>query len=99
MTAICATGSRSSARTAVPARDARRLAENWERLAAPEGKRAARETADDLSRTGAILALAYPDRVAQARPGKRGEYLLANGRGGRLEAADSLGQESYLAVA
>jgi ATP-dependent helicase HrpB len=81
------------------ARDARRLAENWERLAAPEGKRAAGETARDLSRTGAILALAYPDRVAQARPGKRGEYLLANGRGGRLEGADSLGQEPYLAVA
>ena len=81
------------------ARDARRLAENWERLAESEGRRSAKAAPRDLSRTGALLALAYPDRVAQARPGKRGEYLLANGRGGRLEAADSLGQEPYLAVA
>jgi ATP-dependent helicase HrpB len=37
--------------------------------------------------------------VAQARAGKRGDYLLANGRGGRLEPADSLASEPYLAVA
>ena len=86
------------------ARDARRLAENWQRLAEPEGTRGAKASPRDLSRpnfsrTGAVLALAYPDRVAQARPGKRGEYLLANGRGGRLEPADSLASEPYLAVA
>jgi ATP-dependent helicase HrpB len=85
------------------ARDARRLARNWQRLAAPEEKREpdeANETArSDVSSTGAILALAYPDRVAQARAGRRGDYLLANGRGGRLEPADSLASEPYLAVA
>jgi ATP-dependent RNA helicase HrpB len=81
------------------ARDSRRLAENWQRLAEPEGKRESKKSHHDLARTGAVLALAYPDRVAQARAGKRGEYLLANGRGGRLDAADSLANEPYLAVA
>jgi ATP-dependent helicase HrpB len=85
------------------ARDARRLARNWQRLAAPDEKPAPGDGGEtpvpDFSRTGAILALAYPDRVAQARAGKRGDYLLANGRGGRLEPADSLASEPYLAVA
>jgi ATP-dependent helicase HrpB len=81
------------------ARDARRLAEGWQRLASPEAARLDMERPRDPARTGALLALAYPDRVAQARPGKRGEYLLANGRGGRLEATDSLANEPYLAVA
>ena len=81
------------------ARDARRLAENWQRLASPEAARLDIERPRDPARTGALLALAYPDRVAQGRSGKRGEYLLANGRGGRLEATDSLASEPYLAVA
>ncbi|HWA43599.1 MAG TPA: ATP-dependent helicase HrpB, partial [Hypericibacter adhaerens] len=81
------------------ARDARRLAEGWQRLASPEAARLDLERPRDPARAGALLALAYPDRVAQARPGKRGEYLLANGRGGRLEATDSLASEPYLAVA
>jgi ATP-dependent helicase HrpB len=81
------------------ARDARRLAESWQRLASPEAARLGMERPRDPARTGALLALAYPDRVAQARSGKRGEYLLANGRGGRLEATDSLANEPHLAVA
>ena len=80
-------------------RDARRLAESWRRLASPEAARLAMERPRDPARTGALLALAYPDRVAQARAHKRGEYLLANGRGGRLELTDSLANEPYLAVA
>ena len=33
---------------------------------------------------GAALALAYPDRVAKRRPGGRGSFLLADGRGAAL---------------
>jgi ATP-dependent helicase HrpB len=44
--------------------------------------------------TGLLLALAYPDRIGQRRPGQRGRFLLRNGRGARfaepqpLEGAD-----------
>ncbi len=47
---------------------------------------------------GAILALAYPDRVAKNRGGN-GSFLLANGRGANVDPASSLSRESFLAVA
>jgi len=51
-----------------------------------------------LADCGRLLALAYPDRVAEAR-GAPGSYRLANGRGARLEAFEALAREPYLAVA
>ncbi|HVO17140.1 MAG TPA: ATP-dependent helicase HrpB [Alphaproteobacteria bacterium] len=74
--------------------DARRLAANWLRLAG--GKEGGRI---DLARAGAVLALAYPDRIARARPGRPGEFLVANGRGASLDPADALAREPYLALA
>ena len=47
---------------------------------------------------GAIVALAYPDRLAQQRGGI-GQYRLASGRGAALAADDPLAREPYLAVA
>jgi ATP-dependent helicase HrpB len=47
---------------------------------------------------GSIVALAYPDRLAQQRGG-RGQYRLASGRGAELALDDPLSRESYLAVA
>ena len=47
---------------------------------------------------GALLALAYPDRVAKRRGGE-GQFLLVNGRGGNLDPASSLAREPFLAVA
>jgi ATP-dependent helicase HrpB len=46
---------------------------------------------------GFLLASAYPDRIATAR-GKRGEFLMANGRAGAVEAHDALAQERFLAI-
>jgi ATP-dependent helicase HrpB len=48
-------------------------------------------------RIGVLLASAYPDRIAIAR-GKRGEFLMANGRAAALEAHDPLAGEPYLAI-
>ncbi|HWL63060.1 MAG TPA: ATP-dependent helicase HrpB [Steroidobacteraceae bacterium] len=49
---------------------------------------------------GAVLAWAYPDRVAQLRAGSGGSagqrYLLANGRGAVLEGASTLAGSAYL---
>ncbi len=46
---------------------------------------------------GALLASAYPDRIAIAR-GRRGEFLMANGRAAAVEAHDPLAQEPFLAI-
>ncbi len=56
----------------------------------PEGQR-------PLS-AGALLLRAWPDRVAKAR-GERGRFVLSNGGGGMLDAADPLAGEPYLVVA
>lgn len=70
-----------------------------------------REAARDIARrfglgpgggagdAGALLALAYPDRVAKRRPGSRGSFLLANGRGAALRDSDPLAGADYLAIA
>lgn len=76
--------------------DMRRLAETWARRAR-EGADASGHAGEPAS-TGLLVALAFPDRIARAR-GRPGEYVLANGRGARLEAHLALARESYLAVA
>lgn len=57
------------------------------------------DTHDDLAHTGALLALAYPDRVAMRRPGDAARYLLRNGRGARLEVPGAMARETFLAIA
>ena len=73
---------------------ARALGQQWMRLARLSDTRDA-----DIAQIGEIVALAYPDRVAQARRGSRSEFLLANGRGAVVAATDPLAGEPYLAVA
>jgi ATP-dependent helicase HrpB len=46
----------------------------------------------------ALLALAYPDRIARAR-GSSGQFLLANGRAGIVDGIDSLSKAPNLVVA
>ena len=46
---------------------------------------------------GALLASAYPDRIAIAR-GRRGEFLMANGRAAALEPHEALAGEPFLAI-
>src|SRR5262252_5827845 len=48
---------------------------------------------------GAILALAYPERIAKNRGAATGAFLLANGRGAYVDSASALGREPFLAVA
>jgi ATP-dependent RNA helicase HrpB len=74
------------------ARDARAIAGRWADVA---GER--RGEREGLS-PGALLALAYPDRVARSR-GAGGAFLLANGRGANVDPASALSREPFLAVA
>ena len=48
---------------------------------------------------GALLALAYPERIAKNRGGGTGAFVLANGRGAALDPASPLAREPFLAVA
>lgn len=76
------------------ARDGRRLAAQWARQA--QAFAPARD-ASALS-DGALIALAYPDRLAKSR-GARGEFLMANGRAAMTPAEDALARAPFLAVA
>ena len=49
--------------------------------------------------TGVLLALAYPDRIAQRQDGAEPRYLLANGRGALFTQPDPLATERYLVIA
>ncbi len=51
----------------------------------------------DRDHAGILVALAYPDRIAQRR-GERGAFRLSNGGGARLAAGDALAGAEYLAV-
>ncbi len=70
----------------------RGLARQWAKIA---GKGSSIK--QDMS-LAAILALAYPERIAKNR-GKRGSFLLANGRAGLLDEHHHLASAAYIVVA
>ena len=71
------------------ANTARQMAQRWVSSSSPQG-------GGEFS-TGALLALAFPDRVAKNRG--NGSFVLANGRGASIDAASGLTRTPYLAVA
>jgi len=70
---------------------ARQLAERLARQAGGEGN-------GTPTGAGSLLIHAWPDRVARAR-GERGRFVLANGSGAMVDAADPLANETWLVVA
>ncbi|HML06874.1 MAG TPA: ATP-dependent helicase HrpB [Xanthobacteraceae bacterium] len=86
------------------ARDARAMAQRWAATAKPGEAPPAERTASSAQAqgapsVGALLALAYPERIAKNRGGTAGAFLLANGRGARLDPASPFAREPFLAVA
>lgn len=81
-------------------RDRSRRAEDMRRLAAGWAKAAGgtRPTGKAMGSVAGLLALAYPDRIAKAR-GAPGQFLLANGRGAKVDVTDPLAKAAYLVVA
>jgi ATP-dependent helicase HrpB len=74
------------------AHDARAMARRWAEIPpSPQG--------GGESSVGALLALAYPERIAKNRGGAAGAFLLVNGRGATIDAASPLAREPFLAVA
>lgn len=84
---------------------AKALAKQWRGRVSRTGGAAetrARDHALDLSadeQVGALVALAYPDRIAERRPGGDARYRLSNGKGAVLPAEDGLRDVPYLAIA
>ncbi len=74
---------------------AERAAKQWRHLL---GHSHAPQDDYDETQVGRLLALAYPDRVAQRRDEEGMRYLLANGRGARLDARCGLRAEYLLAA-
>ena len=54
---------------------------------------------DEPDAAGRVLALAFPDRVAQRRPGPAPRYLLRNGTGAILPEGDPLGAADFVVIA
>ena len=73
-----------------------RIADLWQRQL-PRSARSNRQ--DSLDEVGLLLALAYPDRIAQRQSGNDARYLMVNGRGALFANPDPLGSENYLVIA
>ncbi|ESZ60369.1 ATP-dependent helicase HrpB [Mesorhizobium sp. L103C131B0] len=67
-------------------------------LAGRLAKQAGGAKSSETASAGLLLIHAWPDRVARAR-GERGRFVLANGSGAMLDAADPLAGETWLVVA
>ena len=53
----------------------------------------------DAYETGLLLAYAYPERIASAKPGNNAQFQLANGKIATAGHKDDLAHEAWLAVA
>jgi ATP-dependent helicase HrpB len=88
------------------AQEARQMARRWASASpSPEGhpamqaSRGPRSGGGSGRGPGALLALAYPDRIARNRGSGTGAFLLVNGRGANVDPASALAREPFLAVA
>jgi ATP-dependent helicase HrpB len=84
------------------AQDVRRMARRWAAAAATDRSRPPRPPGPPRPPTrlspGAVLAMAFADRIAKNRGGSSG-FVLANGRGAHLDQSLALAREPYLVVA
>jgi ATP-dependent helicase HrpB len=86
----------------------RRLAEGWARAAQsrsgaggaalPAGAEPEQVDAVERAPAAALLAFAYPERIAKAR-GSAGQYLLVGGQGAVLDPVEPLAQAPWIVVA
>jgi ATP-dependent helicase HrpB len=80
------------------AKDGRRLAHGWKHGLRDAARELGDQRAEKALSPGALIALAYPDRIARAR-GKAGEFLMANGRAASLEPHLALAGAKMIGVA
>ena len=90
-------GSQAVNRTSVER--VRRTAQLWRRQLKGLSGKINSDRHDYPHAVGLLLALAYPDRIAQRQPGEAAGYRLVNGRGARFRRPDSLAREPFLVIA
>jgi ATP-dependent helicase HrpB len=73
------------------ARAMRDLAKRWAKSAGGDGSGG--------YSAGAIVALGFPERIARARGGAPGRFIMSGGRGAMLDETDPLAREPWLAIA
>lgn len=78
-------------------RAGRTLAATWAARAAAVSDANAPGESD--APAGLVLALGMPDRIAKARPGRAGAFLMANGKEVQVDPHDPLAGAAFLAVA
>lgn len=74
------------------AQAAKQMAVRWAKSVGAEGD-------VDAQDVGAVLALAFPDRVAKRRDKAQSSYIMANGRAVTVDAATVLAQSPWIVVA
>jgi len=77
----------------------RRVREQSRQLQRQLGVLDSARASGEVDAAGILLALAYPDRIAQRRPGAGGRFLLRNGRGAAFAQPQALGESPWLVVA
>jgi ATP-dependent helicase HrpB len=71
----------------------------WRRSLARQAPHGRTVNTGEFDQIGILLALAYPDRIAQRQDGGEARYLLTNGRGAAFTGPDPLASEPYLVIA
>lgn len=74
----------------------RRDAKRFSRLAADLPGGDATSGVDEEAGAGILLARTWPDRIGRARPGRRGQFQLAGGRGAVVDERDPLAGEGWI---
>jgi ATP-dependent helicase HrpB len=73
---------------------ARRSSRDWQQRLHAKSP----DSADPHTATGALLALAYPDRIARRR-GTPGRYVMSNGRGAHFAEPQALAKAEFIVAA
>lgn len=76
----------------------RQLAAQWQKLLAARTPAKQTSELDEAAAPGVLLALAYPDRIAQRRGQAGSDYRLANGRAAAFQQVDALQREPWLVI-
>ncbi|MDH5337821.1 MAG: ATP-dependent helicase HrpB [Nitrospira sp.] len=77
----------------------RRTAQLWRRQLKRLSGKPNGDGYDHPYAAGLLLALAYPDRIAQRQPGEIASYRLVNGRGARFRRPDPIATEPFIVIA
>ncbi len=76
----------------------KQLAGQWQRVLAGNDQASKAAELAEASAIGVLLALAYPDRIAQRRGAAGSDYRLSNGRAANFGDVDALQQNQWLVI-